>query len=605
MGAFPHGQERRSMAEREESLDHGGSYKQLEDYLYRIDGRPYPFYRDLSGQWDFREFTLLFDRIQGDAYAPPTRMMVRVPGHVAGFPEDLYKGSTTRRVALCDYLTRALGNVMKCNGQRSRDQCWSGEKGGDINVQRVGPYVMERSAVSIDDTSGTVEARMTVALPAKGRNILGKMAASLLLQKLPDYVAKGLKYSSLDSAKLYRHVEVVEDAESLRRSLRKHSLVAFVANGSVLPRKSGNSEHPLENGAAVPFCTPDRYKVTLKTPNSGEIIGMGLPVGITLIVGGGFHGKSTLLEALQTGIYNKIPGDGREFVVSDPSSVKIRAEDGRKVDSVDISPFIGVLPGGKITNCFSTENASGSTSQAANIQEALEQKCSLLLLDEDSTASNLMMRDSRIQELINRDLEPITPFSHQIKALKLAGTSTVLVVGGSGEYFHVADHVIAMKNYHASDVTDEAKNIALRYSEMSHNVGKNSGAEACSSPYPAVKPRSLLKNEFSYKIPKIKVRSLHLVDIDGQLLDLNGLEQTVEEGQTKSLALAIAIISQRVSGPWAGIPFREILELLDGELDAQGLHILSKDGMDGTLSRPRIFEIAAACNRLRNCRFTQ
>jgi len=545
--------------------------------------------------------------VQGDAYAPPTKVLVQVQSGVARFPEDLYKTSI-RRVALCDYLTRILGKIVRNPGRNSKDHGWSGEKGGDINVMQVGQYVLERSVVSLDSESGMVEARLSMALPARGRNILGKVAANMIMDRLPEYVSTALKFSSQDNPALLRHIHVVEDAEALRNSLKKNKLVAFVADGSILPRKSGSSDKPLDDHSVVPFSSPDKYRVTLTTPNSGDIIGMGIPVGITLIVGGGFHGKSTLLEAIQMGIYNKIPGDGRELVVTDHSSVKIRAEDGRKVNAVDISPFLRELPGGKQTQCFSTEDASGSTSQAAFLQEAIEQKCSLLLLDEDSTASNLMMRDSRIQELIHRDFEPITPFSHQVVALKLSGVSTILVIGGSGEYFSVADHIIAIKNYHATDVTDAAKEIAFRHDKLSHETDISmdvTNHPDDQSVYPLANPRVMLKNQFSIKKPKIKVRSLHLVDMDDELLDLNGLEQIVEEGQTKALACAISVLAKRVNGPWAGKSFRESLEILEKDIDVHGLVKLSEDHMDGTLTRPRSHEIAAACNRLRKGNFTQ
>ena len=99
---------------------------------------------------------------------------------------------------------------------------------------------------------------------------------------------------------------------------------------------------------------------------------MGIRKGITLIVGGGYHGKSTLLKALEAGVYNHIAGDGREFVITDDTAFKLRAEDGRSITGVDISPFIKNLPNKKDTVHFSTEDASGSTSQAANLMEALE-----------------------------------------------------------------------------------------------------------------------------------------------------------------------------------------------------------------------------------------
>ena len=597
-----------------------GDWRDLERVFRRsIHGKSYPAYKDVYGSWSFPDFTLHFDYIQGDPYASPSRIRVRVPWSVTRFPEDVWKVSKVRRVGLCDYLVRSFRSVIAQSRGDVRQQSggWKGEKGGDMMVQEVGQYVMERSSVTMDGVTGELEVRFTCALPARGRTVLGDWAATILIDNLPRYVSQGLVYSSLDSSRLYRHVETVEDSDSLRRGLWEKNLVAFVANGSILPRKSGNSDEPMARSnnrnesthtGVVPFTSPKELLVELETPNRGRIQGMGIHRGhITLIVGGGFHGKSTLLEALQTGIYNKIPGDGREFVVCD-KAVKIRAEDGRQVSSVDISPFISHLPGGASTSCFSSQDASGSTSQASNIQEALEVGAEVLLIDEDTSATNFMVRDARMQELIAKDLEPITPFLQRIESLKESGVSSILVVGGTGEYFSVADCVIAMKNYIASDVTLEAKAIAAKYEQTygsSYNAPLVEGAVA---PYPPVKDRIFCMDDAEQSNGmKCKVQSLHSLIMDhNQVLDLSGVEQLVEEGQTRAISFVITFLSKRMKGPWKSMSFANALSLIDKEMDAHGLDILtSGDGVHGSLSRPRLFEIAAALNRLRTAPFRQ
>ena len=171
----------------------------------------------------------------------------------------------------------------------------------------------------------------------------------------------------------------------------------------------------MKNG--IHFVSPSSMEVTLNLPNHGPLKGMGIPKGITLIVGGGYHGKSTLLEALELGVYNHIAGDGREYVITESDAVKIRAEDGRSIKSADISLFINDLPNGKDTCCFYTEDASGSTSQAANVMEAIETGSRLLLIDEDTSATNFMIRDELMQRVVKRSQEPITPFIERVQWL--------------------------------------------------------------------------------------------------------------------------------------------------------------------------------------------
>jgi predicted ABC-class ATPase len=395
----------------------------LQGILRRIDGRGYKAYKDIEGAYDFGRFALHIDHVQGDPFASPSRLRVVVAHAVAGFPPETYAGKP-RRLGLADYLLRLFDS--EC---RTADRRTGSGKSGLIGIDRPGQEVLERTAVIVDDKA--IEARFHVGLPARGRRILAREAGHILLDLVPRIVAASLFYNSMkgDPAALLKHVETNEDADFLRKAMGPRGLVVFIADGAVLPRRSGVDDRPLKEGRVVSFRSPDSLRVSVNLPNAGEISGMGIPAGVTLIVGGGYHGKSTLLNAIERGIYNHVPGDGREYVVADPATVKIRAEDGRRVERVDISPFISNLPFGEDTRAFSTENASGSTSQAANIIEALEAGARLILTDEDTAATNFMIRDHRMQELISKAKEPITPFVDKIRQLSFGhGVSTILVM---------------------------------------------------------------------------------------------------------------------------------------------------------------------------------
>ena len=382
----------------------------LRRILQRIDGRGFKAYRDIKGEYDFGEYTLHIDHVQGDPFASPSRLRVRVPQKISGFPKDTYN-NRSRAIALRDFLTRCFADASSrfCKGIRA-----SG-KSGVIVIDRPGQEILERTSMFVEPDF--VEARFRVGLPAFGRRVAGRLAESMLFEELPRIIRYSLFYKNLDSRKLYKHVEVSEDADYLRERLLELNLVGFVAEGAILPRQSGVNPRPLTQGEVISFKSPESLQVTVSLPNSGKQTGMGIKKGITLIVGGGYHGKSTLLNALELGVYNHIPGDGRELVVTDPGMVKIRAEDGRRVEKVDISPFIANLPFGKDTIGFSTEDASGSTSQAANIAEALEAGATVLLIDEDTSATNFMIRDHRMQELVSKEKEPITPFIDKVRLL--------------------------------------------------------------------------------------------------------------------------------------------------------------------------------------------
>jgi predicted ABC-class ATPase len=393
-------------------------------------------------------------------------------------------------------------------------------------------------------------------------------------------------------ASLYTHIRTNEDADYLRAAIGEWGLVTFIPDDAVLPRRSGVDDRPLREGTVVRFKSPETLRVSFTLPNSGEVSGMGIPGGVTLIVGGGYHGKSTVLNAIERGIYNHIPGDGREFVVTDPGAVKIRAEDGRRVEKVNISPFISNLPFGADTKRFSTENASGSTSQAANIMEALEAGATVILTDEDTAATNFMIRDHRMQELIAKGKEPITPFVDKIRQLHAdLGISTILVMGGSGDYFDMADHVIAMDSFLASDVSAEAREIATKYATERQREGGDRFGEFT----PRVPKRESLDASKGRREVKISGRGLKTILFGRHTIDLSCVEGLVHPSQVNAIGQALYYARSRYMDGRRTLP--EILRMTLDDIASKGLDVIDSRRMgDYAIFRP--LELAAALNRL-------
>ncbi|MEO0410185.1 MAG: ABC-ATPase domain-containing protein, partial [Cyanobacteria bacterium P01_A01_bin.135] len=476
-----------------------------------------------------------------------------------------------------DFLTRQFHRAIE---QAAGPRQGSG-KSGAIAIAAVGQTVLERSAVVVLPEGG-VEVRFTVGLPARGRRILGRQAAALLCEQVPA-MAQQLEYPQLDAATLTQHLYSAEDADWLRQQLAAAELVAFVADGAVLPRESGVSDRPLASG--LPFSSPASLRVQFDRPHYGPIAGMGIPQGISLIVGGGYHGKSTLLRAVMDGVYNHIPGDGREWVVTDGGAMRLRAEDGRRVASVNISPFINNLPQGQPTNAFSTDNASGSTSQAASLMEAVEVGATALLLDEDTCATNFMIRDRRMALLISPEQEPITPLVDRVEALSRQGISTVMVMGGSGAYFDAATVVIAMVEFVPQDATQQAKAIAQVVPARPGEAGSALPTPRRLAPA-GDRPRD-----------KIKVRDLTQLSLDREVIDLSAA-QIVDAAQTRAIGYAILQLldasPQTLQAPLAA----HLSQLMD-RLAHQGLDSLTPSPR-GDLAQFRRFELAAALNRMRS-----
>ena len=564
----------------------------LRKLLLSIDHRGYPAYKDTRGKWSYGNYILSIDHVQGDPFASPSNVSVIVPGLVARFPRE-YTAPGHRLITLQDMLLRLFDREIR-GRERRRD---GSGKSGLIDVSRPGQEVLERTACRVDPDSGDVTVRFEIGFPANGRSINARPLIQILEEFLPAAVSSSLLYQNIDHRKLLDAINLSDDQAYIRGVLNQNGLCAFVGDGSVLPRVSGVSSLPMKD--AVPFVSPEALAVSLTLPHAGTMRGMGVRKGVTLIVGGGYHGKSTLLSALEKGVYDHIRGDGREYVITDESAVKVRAEDGRSITNVDISLFIRDLPNGKDTAGFSTEDASGSTSQAANVIESVQAGAKLLLIDEDTSATNFMVRDELMARVVSGEKEPITPFISRIRDLyEKAGVSTILVAGSSGAFFHVADTVIQMDRYIPVEITERARKAASAMDSGSGSapagVYRASGFRLPSAPRIPSKNKALLREG---RI-KTKVLSNNSFLLAHDELDLRGLEQLVDREQAAALALVLKYMELHLIDGQTS--FDEVVDRMLALIDSRGLEEL----FDGSVVRcglagVRKAEIAGMLNRYR------
>ena len=523
----------------------------LKNLLKRIDHKGYPAYKDTKGMYQFPGYVLSIDHVQGDPFASPSKVSVHVKGAAAGFPKELYCGDC-QRIALQDDLTRRFGMLA---GKHAFQAKGSG-KSGLISVSRCGQEVLERTACRIDEKSGDVVLRMEIGFPANGRTINARELEKILFDYVPECVENALFYKKRDAKKLRQVIDLAEDQAYIREQLKERGLVAFVANGSILPRESGVSAKPMRG--AVAFVSPKEMEVTLDLPHKGTLSGMGIRKGITLIVGGGYHGKSTLLKALELGVYDHIAGDGREYVITDATAVKLRAEDGRSIKQADISMFIN----------------------------------DLLLIDEDTSATNFMIRDELMQRVIHREMEPITPFIERIRELyEQYDISTVIVAGSSGAYFHIADTIVQMDKYVPKEITDPAKREAENFPALS-------GPEEPAG-HPRFERRPRQSRGFgSQDRIKMKTMGQEAVQINRETVDLRYVEQIVDSEQVTALGYCLKYAQQHVFN--GKLTMQEAVDRLEEKIEKEGLAGLCESRSSvAAMAAPRRQEIFACLNRYR------
>ena len=573
---------RSKCAQKEEKMTRAEDLRRI---LEAIDRKSYPAYKDTRGAYRFGSYSLFIEHVQGDPFATPSRVSVLVDGSKAELPEEFYR-EAHRRIAVQDHLLRLFGRRIEEFNHKAKG---SG-KSGRMAVSRPGQEILERTACQIDPKDGSVRIRMEIGFPARGRTICSGELIRILFEFLPQCVESTLFYRKISRTAVQKTVELADDQAYIRGQLSALGLCAFVANGSVLPRESGVSQRPMR--ASVPFSSPESMEVTMQLPHRGAVKGMGIRRGITLIAGGGYHGKSTLLKALELGVYDHIAGDGREYVITDSTAVKIRAEDGRSIKKTDISMFVNDLPSGKDTKSFYTEDASGSTSQAANVVEAMESGAKLLLIDEDTSATNFMVRDELMQRVVHRNQEPITPFIERARYLFEAyGISTILVAGSSGAYFHIADCILQMEQYRPKDITTFAKKEAENFPAVT--LPQDQPEE------PSFDRRPQKDKAFAGEDRiKMKVMGKDQIQLNRENLILRGLEQLADSEQTLAIGWMLTWVQKKA---------------VNGQLTMQQaadrvLELVGKEGLAGlaegsylpvNLAMPRKQEVLAAFNRYR------
>lgn len=565
----------------------------LKKQLDSIHKKSYPAYKSLAGEYDFGLYVLSIDHVQGDPFAAPSHLTIKISQKNAGFPADFRKDQVTT-TALCDYLLRIFSRE---TNKFSHEAKGSG-KSGLISVTKPGQEVLERSSCTMDNQY--IYVRFAVGFPANGRTINSIELSKILLDFLPKCVDNSLVFSNLNAKSVENVIFLAEDQEYIRNFISENGFVAFIADGAILPRESGVSQLPMKS--AIPFKSPETMKITIPLPHHGNLTGMGIKQGITLIAGGGYHGKSTLLQALERGVYNHIRNDGREFVITDNTALKIRAEDGRYINGVDISLFINNLPNNKSTSCFSTEDASGSTSQAANIMEGIETGSKVFLIDEDTSATNFMVRDELMQKIIAREEEPITPFLERATDLyKEKGISTILVIGSCGSYFYIADKILQMNNYRPIDITDNVKNIIKEYSSPTINAPGFSIPDFSRK----FKIGNSTRERKNYRgTGKVKERlKIKCSGKDGYSLGYNNVnlrfvEQIVDNEQVEMLAEINRLVIENFENRDAALS--DIIKFIINKISSQGFGCVSSSKyIRRNLALPRIQEIYASLNRFR------
>lgn len=561
----------------------------LKNKLESIHRKSYPAYKSLRGSYTFGDFVLSIDHVQGDPFAAPSSLHVELPLKKAGFPEKYLEKRHTK-TALEDLILRSFSKTLD---QYSFKAKGSG-KSGLISTSRPGPEVMRRTAVEFNNIALLV--RFEVGFPANGRTINAQELEKILLEFLPQIVKTCLFYQSWEKAKIQACYELAENQQRIREVLEERKLVAFCANGSILPRKSGVSSQPLKD--AIEFQSPESMEISIDLPFGNSIRGMGIPEGVTLIIGGGYHGKSTLLQALEQGVYNHVKGDGREYVITRADALKLRAEDGRAVSHLDLSLFIHDLPNGKDTHCFSTEDASGSTSQAAGVLEGMEAETSCFLIDEDTSATNFLVRDAFMQRVVSGDQEPITPFIARVRDLyEKVGISTILVAGSSGAFFHVADTIIQMDAYRPKDVKMSVEALLPEYPP----------ADLCSNAEPFTLPTEKRMFVMERKIKrygrgereeriKTKVMGTDGFSIEHNIVDLRCVEQLIDTEQTAALA---AILKHIVKKGSICMEMQELVAEINTLLKKKGMAAFVEGALSCGYAYPRKEEIYLMLNRFR------
>lgn len=561
--------------------------REFDSILRQIDGHQPSEYSKLAGDFDFTRFVLHNINIPSFESEPcESLFVIHVPQMIAGFPESIYD-SPIRRTALEDYLTRKMDDAIQCVSHRQA----SGLAECRISIARPGQEILPRSSMVI--ARDYVEARIMVRLPV----VLGKIAADeariLFLDYLPEIVNSSLIYCYLNSKELLRFVSLMEDADTIRHDLQSRGMVSFAATGSKLNRHLG-TDLPSQDGARLEVAS--ELEVEVSTPNAGRVRGLTIPVGVTLIIGDNYSGRSELINALAAGIYNHIPNDGREQVISVPDAVHIVAESGRSIQKVDISPFLLTSRTGESTKEFSSSCATPAESQMAGVTEALHVGAQALFFDESSSDPTFLAMDSRVTRLSDTWGGGMASLSD--RARQIADDLRVSVVVGAcacaAEFIPIADTILLIDNYRVVDITKKARELDL---------AKPTRFPRCDLPTPNDSYRWVIPSSLDPSLGREEA----VIQTNGRLqllfgrhiVDLSAVPQIADVHQT--LAIGWLLYHAKLYHLDDSRTVSEILDLLDKDLATDGMDAITRD-LRGDLARPRRFEIAAALNRLNSLR---
>lgn len=547
---------------------------EFKNILQGIDGNDYKSYESIEGEYLFNDYTLYVDHIQVHPSACRSNIRVKMPQNVALFPSDTYS-NRSREIALRDFITRRFYYLIQISGMSEF-----------IFIDSPGQEILERTTAFVDQYF--VEIRFAINLPSANKLVEGNLAQDIFFDKLPSIINNSIVFENLDNDSLYKHIKTSEDADFLRNELENLRLIAFIAENSILPRQSDTNSLPMES-EAVPFISPDTLKMDVELPNKGQITGMGLLRGITLIVGEDGHGKTTLLNAVGHGIYNHIPGDGREYVVSNPNSVIVRAEHGRSIQNINISPFIKNLISEQSTDSFSIDKAESVVSQVANVIESIEVGADVLLIDEGTSANNFLYYNYNSRGTVSEQHEDITSFIDKARSLyNEYMVSSILAMEQAENHFGIADYVIQMSEFKALDVTEKAKEIAQ----------KNNDPNKINGHFGIIRDRIPLLDLSSIKTKEdidATANEISCIEFESDIIDLNSIEQLVTVSQIKAIREAIEYAKRYMDGKKS---FRQVTSLVMLDIGRSGLDILNQKLLSNYAEFRKI-ELAAVINRLK------
>ncbi|MEA2067995.1 MAG: ABC-ATPase domain-containing protein [Verrucomicrobiota bacterium] len=565
--------------------------KEFYNLLTELDGQPFSEYQQVVGDFDFTRYVIKCAAIDFESEEADTpTFSIRVPQTIAEIPEYLFD-SPVRRTAMEDLLLRSLAT----NIDKIANYDHNGIARRHIGMSTPNQKILPRNALLL--TKEYIEVRVQISLPVQpmvidGERLLsidGEMAQQIFFEDLPEVVSNSLLYCNIDAADADAHVNNMEDADRLRQYLSASGQVAFVAEGALVTRISGSDFPDYERLSPVEVDSALIEEV--EVPHSGAVRGIGIPNGLTLVLGESNSGRVDLMDAIAQGIYNHVPGDGREHVVTVADAVNIRSEMGRSIQKVDISAFAKELPDGGDPASYSVQSAGSFTSQAASTVEALEAGARVLLFDEHSSSSTFLSSDTRVSSLLGASSRN-TLAARARQMVDELGIS--LVVAGSSliaEFIPIADKVLKVENFCVSDITEEAKALEIVASTVADSsVNLSSMLSRSRWVMPSSIDPSIGREDLV-----IQTDDQDYLQFGRALIDLDAIRQIADADQARTIGFVLYYAKLRYMDE--GYPLREILDLVDRDLSNEGLNALSRD-LRGDLARPRRYEVAAALNRL-------